>query len=156
MVKEHLYTATVTWTGNQGDGTSGYKAFTRDYDIICAGKPIVKGSADPGYLGDATRHNPEDMLLAALSACHMLWYLHLCTVSKVVVTAYEDAAEGKMLTNPDGSGEFTNVTLKPRITITSDSDAAIAASLHDKANAMCFIARSVNFAVEHAAEITAL
>jgi len=156
MVKEHLYTATVTWTGNQGDGTSDYKAFTRDYDIICAGKPIVKGSADPGYLGDVTRHNPEDMLLAALSACHMLWYLHLCTVSKVVVTAYEDAAEGKMLTNPDGSGEFTNVTLKPRITITSDSDAAIAASLHDKANAMCFIARSVNFAVEHAAEITAL
>ena len=156
MVKEHLYTATVTWTGNQGDGTSDYKAFTRDYDIICAGKPIVKGSADPGYLGDDTRHNPEDMLLAALSACHMLWYLHLCTVSKVVVTAYEDAAEGKMLTNPDGSGEFTSVTLKPRITITSDSDAAIADSLHGKANAMCFIARSVNFPIKHEAEIISL
>jgi len=156
MAKEHLYTATVTWTGNQGDGTSDYKAFTRDYDIICAGKPIVKGSADPGYLGDATRHNPEDMLLAALSACHMLWYLHLCTVSKVVVTAYQDAVEGKMLTNQDGSGEFTSVTLKPRITITSDSDAAIADSLHDKANAMCFIARSVNFPVQHESEITSL
>ena len=156
MAKEHLYTATVTWTGNQGDGTSDYKAFTRDYDIICAGKPIVKGSADPGYLGDATRHKPEDMLLAALSACHMLWYLHLCTVSKVVVTAYQDAVEGKMLTNQDGSGEFTSVTLKPRITITSDSDAAIADSLHDKANAMCFIARSVNFPVQHESEITSL
>ena len=156
MAKEHLYTATVTWTGNQGDGTSDYKAFTRDYDIICAGKPIVKGSADPGYLGDASRHNPEDMLLAALSACHMLWYLHLCTVSKVVVTAYQDAVEGKMLTNQDGSGEFTSVTLKPRITITSDSDAAIADSLHDKANAMCFIARSVNFPVQHESEITSL
>ena len=156
MAKEHLYKATVTWTGNQGDGTSDYKAFTRDYDIICAGKPIVKGSADPGYLGDATRHNPEDMLLAALSAGHMLWYLHLCTVSKVVGTAYQDAVEGKMLTNPDGSGEFTSVTLKPRITITSDSDAAIADSLHDKANAMCFIARSVNFPVQHESEITSL
>jgi organic hydroperoxide reductase OsmC/OhrA len=156
MAKEHLYTATVTWTGNQGDGTSDYKAFTRDYDIICAGKPIVKGSADPGYLGDATRYNPEDMLLAALSACHMLWYLHLCTVSKVVVTAYQDAVEGTMLTNQDGSGEFTSVTLKPRITITSDSDAAIADSLHDKANAMCFIARSVNFPVQHESEITSL
>tara|TARA_A100001037_G_scaffold304944_1_gene343404 strand:- start:5758 stop:6228 length:471 start_codon:yes stop_codon:yes gene_type:complete len=154
MAKEHRYTATVTWTGNQGGGTTDYKAYTRDYDIGCAGKPLIQGSADPGYLGDAGRHNPEDMLLASLSACHMLWYLHLCATNKVVVTAYEDAAEGVMQTNPDGSGEFKRVTLKPRITITPDSDAATAESLHEKANAMCFIARSVNFPVEHAAEIT--
>lgn len=153
MAKEHTYTATVTWTGNQGDGTTNYKAYTRDYDIACAGKPVIQGSADPGYLGDAGRHNPEDLLLASLSACHMLWYLHLCATSKVVVTDYEDAAEGLMQTNPDGSGEFKRVTLKPRITITSDSDAAVAESLHEKANAMCFIARSVNFPVDHAAEI---
>ncbi len=154
MAKEHRYTATVTWTGNQGGGTTDYKAYTRDYDIGCAGKPLIQGSADPGYLGDAGRHNPEDMLLASLSACHMLWYLHLCATNKVVVTAYEDAAEGVMQTNPDGSGEFKRVTLKPRITITPDSDAATAESLHEKANAMCFIARSVNFPVEHAAEIS--
>ena len=154
MAKEHRYTATVTWTGNQGGGTTDYKAYTRDYDIGCAGKPLIQGSADPGYLGDAGRHNPEDMLLASLSACHMLWYLHLCATNKVVVTAYEDAAEGVMQTNPDGSGEFKRVTLKPRITITPDSDATTAESLHEKANAMCFIARSVNFPVEHAAEIT--
>ncbi len=154
MAKEHRYTATVTWTGNQGGGTTDYKAYTRDYDIGCAGKPLIQGSADPGYLGDAGRHNPEDMLLASLSACHMLWYLHLCATNKVVVTAYEDAAEGVMQTNPDGSGEFKRVTLKPRITITPDSDAATAESLHEKANAMCFIARSVNFPIEHAAEIT--
>ena len=154
MAKEHRYTATVTWTGNQGGGTTDYKAYTRDYDIGCAGKPLIQGSADPGYLGDAGRHNPEDMLLASLSACHMLWYLHLCATNKVVVTAYEDAAEGVMQTNPDGSGEFKRVTLKPRITITPDSDATTAESLHEKANAMCFIARSVNFPVEHAAEIS--
>ena len=115
---------------------------------------MIKGSADPGYMGDAACHNPEDMLLAALSACHMLWYLHLCAVSKVVVTAYEDTAEGAMQTNPDGSGEFTSVTLKPRITVTPESDLVKAESLHEKANAMCFIARSVNFPVEHDAEIT--
>ena len=153
MAKEHAYTATVRWTGNRGDGTTDYKAYTRDYDIVCAGKPVIQGSADPGYLGDAARHNPEDMLLAALSACHMLWYLHLCAVSKVVITAYEDAAEGMMETNPDGSGAFASVTLKPRITITAESDAATAEALHEKASAMCFIARSVNFPVAHEAEI---
>ena len=154
MAKEHTYSATVTWTGNRGEGTTNYKAYTRHYDIACDGKPVIKGSADPGYMGDAACHNPEDMLLAALSACHMLWYLHLCAVSKVVVTAYEDTAEGAMQTNPDGSGEFTSVTLKPRITVTPESDLAKAESLHKKANAMCFIARSVNFPVEHDAEIT--
>ena len=154
MAKEHTYSATVTWTGNRGEGTTDYRAYTRHYDIACNGKPVIKGSADPGYMGDAACHNPEDMLLAALSACHMLWYLHLCTVSKVVVTAYEDTAEGAMQTNPDGSGEFTNVTLKPRITVTPESDLAKAESLHERANAMCFIARSVNFPVEHEAEIT--
>ena len=153
MAKEHAYTATVTWTGNQGAGTTNYKAYTRDYDIICDGKPVIKGSADPGYLGDAARHNPEDMLLASLSACHMLWYLHLCTVSKVVVTEYKDRAEGAMETSPDGSGAFTGATLKPRITITPESDAAMAEALHEKANAMCFIARSVNFPIVHEAEI---
>lgn len=154
MAKEHTYSATVTWTGNRGEGTTNYKAYTRHYDIACDGKPVIKGSADPGYMGDAACHNPEDMLLAALSACHMLWYLHLCAVSKVVVTSYEDTAEGAMQTNPDGSGEFTSVTLKPRITVTPESDLAKAESLHEKANAMCFIARSVNFPIEHDAEIT--
>ena len=153
MAKEHAYTATVRWMGNQGEGTTNYKAYTRDYDIICDGKPVIKGSADPGYLGNAARHNPEDMLLASLSACHMLWYLHLCAVSKVVVTHYEDLAEGVMETNPDGSGAFTSATLKPRITITRESDAAMAEALHEKANAMCFIAQSVNFPIAHEAEI---
>ena len=108
MTQEHTYSATVTWTGNRGDGTAGYKAYTRDHDIACPGKPVIRGSADPAYRGDAARHNPEDMLVAALSACHMLWYLHLCSAAGVVVTAYEDAAEGVMQTHPpEGAGEFT-------------------------------------------------
>ena len=152
MAKEHTYNVTLTWTGDQGEGTSDYKAYTRDYDIACEGKPVLKGSADPNYFGDSARHNPEDMLVASLSACHMLWYLHLCAVSKVVVTAYEDHAEGVMAVNPDGSGQFTSVTLKPRITITAESDAVTAEALHQKANAMCFVAKSVNFPVGHEAE----
>lgn len=153
MAKEHTYEAVVTWTGNRGRGTADYKTYTRDYEIICADKPRIKGSADPAYLGDAGRHNPEDLLVAALSACHMLWYLHLCAASKVVVTAYEDAAEGVMRTSPDGSGEFTGVSLKPRVTISAGSDPETAETLHEKAHAMCFIARSVNFPVSHLAEI---
>ena len=153
MAREHTYTATVTWTGNQGAGTTDVKAYARRYDVACDGKPTIEGSADPAYMGDASRHNPEDMLLASLSACHMLWYLHLCAVRKVVVRTYEDTARGTMRVNPDGSGEFVGVTLKPRVTIAPDSDLALAESLHEKANAMCFVARSVSFPVEHDAAI---
>ncbi len=152
MNRRHTYEIRVAWTGNLGKGSSAYKDYARNYDIVCNGKPVIKGSADPGYLGDATRHNPEDMLMASLSACHMLWKLHLCTMSKVVVTAYEDHAEGVMELNPDGSGQFVRVTLRPRVTITAESDAAAAERLHERANAMCFIARSVNFPIIHEPE----
>ena len=154
MAREHNYSATVTWTGNTGQGTAGYKSYTRDHDIACPGKPTIRGSADPAYRGDAGRHNPEDMLVAALSACHMLWYLHLCSAAGVVVTAYEDSADGVMQTHPPGGeGEFTRVTLRPRVTITPESDAETAARLHAEANANCFVARSVNFPVHHEPEI---
>ena len=153
MANEHRYTATVTWTGNLGEGTRTYKGYARHYDIMCPGKPAVVGSADPAYLGDSERHNPEDLLVAALSACHMLWYLHLCAVNRIAVIAYRDTAEGVMRANSDGSGEFEKVTLKPRVKIAGDSCAETAMSLHQRANAMCFIARSVNFQVEHIPEI---
>ncbi len=149
MKREHIYAATVNWTGNTGKGTSAYGAYSRDHEIICAGKPGIPGSADPTYRGDATRHNPEDFLIAALSACHMLWYLHLCAVNKVVVTAYEDAAVGSMRTHADGAGEFVRVTLRPRVTIAAGSDPEVAMRLHREAGANCFIARSVNFPVDH-------
>ena len=154
MTKEHTYSTTVTWTGNKGEGTIDYKDYTRHYDIECEGKPVIRGSADLGYMADAACHSPKDMLLAALSACHMLWYLHLCAISRVIVTAYKDISEGVMQINPDGSGNFKNVTLKPRITIAPTSDLALAERLHEEANAMCFIARSVNFSIKHDVVIT--
>ena len=148
-VSEHIYSTVLTWTGNRGQGTSAYDAYARDYEVACAGKAAIPGSADPHYKGDAERHNPEEMLVAALSACHMLWYLHLCAVNGVVVTAYEDAADGQIQTRADGSGEFRQVTLRPRVTISASSDPEEATRLHKEANAMCFIARSVNFPVHH-------
>ena len=150
----HVYTTRLTWTGNQGEGTSGYKAYTRDYEVACEGKAVIRGSSDPNYLGDASRHNPEDLLLSALSACHMLWYLHMCAVNRVVVTAYEDNPEGIMEMARDGTGQFTEVTLRPRVTISAGSDAAKAGQLHERAGALCNIARSVNFPVGHEASIT--
>ena len=153
MASDHTFTATVTWTGNLGEGTRAYKGYARHYDITCPGKPTVLGSAHPAYLGESERHNPEDLLVAALSACHMLWYLHLCAVHKIAVIAYRDTAEGVMRANPDGSGEFKKVTLRPRVTIAGESCAETAMSLHQRANAMCFIARSVNFPVEHRPDI---
>ena len=149
MKREHTYTTTITWKGNKDKGTAAYNAYARDYEIACDGKATIRGSADPLYMGDAKRHNPEEMLVAALSACHMLWYLHLCAASGIVVEAYEDSAEGLMLTRPDGSGEFSQVTLRPRVAVSAKSDAAEAMRLHTKANEMCYIARSVNFPVHH-------
>ncbi|MCY3604336.1 MAG: OsmC family protein [Gammaproteobacteria bacterium] len=155
MKREHTYTTTITWKGNKGAGTVAYDAYARDYEIACDGKATIRGSADPLYMGDAKHHNPEEMLLAALSACHMLWYLHLCAASDVVVEAYEDSADGLMQTSPDGSGEFSQVTLRPRVTISAKSDAGEAMRLHTKANEMCYIARSVNFPVHHEPDIVA-
>jgi len=150
-----VYATRLTWTGNRGEGTSGYKAYTRDYDIAFHGKAVIRGSSDPNYFGDATRHNPEDLLLAALSACHMLWYLHLCAVNRVVVTEYEDRAEGVMEMSRDGSGQFSEVTLRPRVMIAPGSDADRAERLHERAGALCNIARSVNFPVKHEAAVVA-
>ena len=153
--REHTYSTVLTWMGNKGQGTSAYDAYARDYEVAGAGKTTIRGSADSRYMGDAERHNPEEMLVAALSACHMLWYLHLCAVNGVVVTAYEDAADGQVQTHADGTGEFRQVTLRPRVTISASSDPDEATRLHKEANAMCFIARSVNFPVQHRPEIEA-
>ncbi|MCW2237265.1 OsmC family protein [Azospirillum canadense] len=145
---DHRYSATVTWTGNQGSGTSGYKAYSRDHDIAIPGKPVIAGSSDPAFRGDATRHNPEDLLVASLSACHMLWYLHLCAVNGVAVTAYRDDASGTMTEGDGHPGRFTEVTLRPHVTIAAGSDHAKAESLHHAAHEQCFVANSMNFPVK--------
>lgn len=148
-LSEHHYRVDVVWTGNRGEGTSSYRSYDRDHDVTAAGVPMITGSADPTFHGNAARWNPEQLLLAALSQCHMLSYLHMAVKNGVVVTAYEDAAEGTMRLNPDGSGQFVTVTLKPRVTVEGATSKHTAQSIHQDAAAACFIARSVNFPVRH-------
>ena len=146
---EHRYAVTVRWTGNRGEGTSTYRGYSRDHDVDIPGLPTLKGSADPTFHGDRTRYNPEQLLLTALSQCHMLSFLHMAVKHGVVVTAYEDRAEGLMRTNRDGSGQFESVTLRPQVTVAAAVDTALMERLHEEANNVCFIARSVNFPVLH-------
>ena len=152
MQKEHRYRIATAWTGNLGTGTSSYRAYGRDHEISSENKYAqLLGSSDRHFRGDASRYNPEELFVAALSACHMLAYLHLCADRGIVVTDYRDDAEGEMAEHPDGSGEFKRAILRPLVTITDASRAAEADALHARAQELCFIARSVNFTVEHQA-----
>lgn len=150
--RRHEYRTRLVWSGAAQGPTLDYKSFSREYVIKIAGKAPLKGSSDPTFRGDPALHNPEEMLVAALSACHMLWYLHLCAVNGIAVHGYEDTAEGVMVDTP-GSGHFTEVTLRPVVTVAKGADVALAESLHVKAHAECFIANSVNFPVRHDAQI---
>lgn len=152
--KQHTYRVNVVWTGNEGSGTANYRAYSRNHEISAAGKTPVLGSADPSFRGDPARWNPEELLLASLSACHKLWYLGLCAAAGVTVVAYRDEAEGAMLEESSGAGQFSSVTLRPRVEITADSDRQTALDLHHKAHDMCFIARSMNFPVNNEPEIS--
>jgi organic hydroperoxide reductase OsmC/OhrA len=148
MEREHHYEAVVTWSGNRGTGTSGYRDYGRDHVVTAVGPPPIEASADPAFRGDPARWNPEQLLVASLSQCHLLWYLHLCAVAGVVVTAYVDRPRGTMLDTGDG-GRFTEVVLRPEVTVTSPAMVEKASALHADAHRSCFIARSVNFPVRH-------
>ena len=150
----HRYEISVTWTGNRGTGTSGYRDYGRDHDVTAAGLAPIAASSDPAFRGDPGRWNPELELTAALSQCHMLWYLHLAATSGVVVTAYADDARGTMAETADGGGRFTEVVLRPRVTVASADMIEAAAGLHRVAQARCFIANSVNFPVRHESTVT--
>jgi len=152
-MKQHNYAVRIDWTGNDGSGTANYRSYRRDHTIAAGGKPPIPGSSDPAFRGDPNRYNPEELLVASLSACHMLWYLHLCAVNGVSVLEYSDAASGIMRENADGSGEFIRVVLKPVVKIAEGGSREKARELHDQAHHLCFIARSVNFPVELAPEI---
>lgn len=145
--REHRYALQLEWTGNLGTGTSGYRTYSRAHEIGAAGKPTILGSADPVFRGEATRYNPEELLVAALCACHMLSYLHLCADAGVVVLGYRDAPVGLMVQDSSGAGRFREVVLHPVVRLAAGSDAAKASALHEKAHALCFIASSVNFPV---------
>ena len=150
----HTYTARVSWTGNRGVGTANRRAYRRDTETTSGAKPSLLGSADPAFRGDSARWNPEELLVVSLSQCHMLWYLDLAARAGVVVVAYVDDPVGTMAEQADGAGQFTAVTLHPTVTITDPAARDTAAALHADANALCFIARSVNFPVEHQPTIT--
>ena len=145
--KEHLYQISLQWTGNNGQGTSNYKAYNRSYEIEVQGKPKILGSSDPAFRGDKTKYNPEELLVASISSCHMLWYLHLCADAGIVVIEYCDRPTGKMSETEDGAGRFTEVILRPEIVITAESNLEKAKQLHHKAHELCFIANSVNFPI---------
>lgn len=153
MAKQHDFPAKIIWTGNLGTGTSSYKAYDRTWDMTLEGKPVVHCSNDPMLGGDPSRYNPEDLLISALSSCHMLWYLHLCSQAGITVLAYEDNPLGIGESEPSGAGRFLSAVLRPRIQISADSDTEKARSLHDEIHAYCFIARSVNFPVTYEPEI---
>src|SRR5438094_5404944 len=155
MPKTHDYQITTEWTGNLGSGTADYRAYSRNHQISAAEKTApIHGSSDPHFRGDGARYNPEELLVASLSTCHMLWVLHLCSDAGIVITAYADDATGVMVEDEDGSGQFSRGLLRPRMTITDGSRVEEARGIHATANQLCFIARSVNFTVEHEPVVT--
>lgn len=143
----HTYEVAVEWVGNRGTGTTNYRAYGRDHVISAGEKPTIYGSSDAAFRGDAARWNPEDLLVSAVSACHQLWYLHLCAVSGIVVISYRDEAEGVMVEDADGAGRFTGVTLRPLVSVRQGDDLVLAERLHHQAHAKCALANSVNFPV---------
>lgn len=156
-MKKHAYEVSVSWVGNLGEGTSSYTTYSRDFAVEVPGKPILAGSADPAFRGDPQRWNPEDMLVASLSACHKLWYLHLCAVNNVKVLEYVDQAQGSMVEGSgDRKGHFVSVVLRPRIAVSTESDKELAMRLHEEAHHECFIANSVNFPVTCEPTITSV
>jgi organic hydroperoxide reductase OsmC/OhrA len=144
--RQHDYRISVRWTGNLGTGTSAYTAYSRNHEIESANKPPIAASSDPSFRGDRSRYNPEELLVASLSSCHMLWFLHLCAVAGVVVSDYEDHASGIMEEQSNGSGHFVEVVLHPKVTLIS-GDPMLCSGLHERAHEFCFIANSVNFPV---------
>lgn len=149
MQKNHFYSLKLQWTGNSGTGTSDYRAYERSHSILVDGKQPILASSDPAFRGDATKHNPEELLLASISSCHMLWFLHLCADAKIVVLDYVDSPEGIMHESGEAGGKFVEVTLKPEVSVTHAADLEKLDEIHTRAHAMCFIANSVNFPVKH-------
>jgi organic hydroperoxide reductase OsmC/OhrA len=153
MANTHHYQAKVVWSGAAQGPTETYEGYSREYLVEIEGKPSLKGSADPTFRGDPKIHNPEDLLVASLSACHMLTYLALCARGGIKVKSYEDRATGTM-TFKDGKMGFTEVVLSPKVTLEAGSDLEKAKNLHEKAHDQCFIANSVNFPVRHEARVS--
>lgn len=147
--KEHQYQLTITWTGNTGSGTFDYRSYERAHTIKADNKPVIQASSDTAFRGDSTKYNPEELLLASISSCHMLWFLHLCAQHEIVVIDYTDKPTGVMVENPDGSGHFKEVVLHPVVKVSEAGMIDKTVDLHKKAHQLCFIANSLNFPVKH-------
>jgi organic hydroperoxide reductase OsmC/OhrA len=155
-MRQHRYEVTNRWTGNLGTGTSNYRAYSRNHELSTPAKSLpILGSSDPLFRGDTSRFNPEELLVSALSACHMLWALHYCADAGIVIIDYVDEASGQMVERPDGSGEFTRVLLRPRMTITDPLRVEEAVAIHGRVHEVCAISRSVNFTVDCEPAVTA-
>lgn len=152
VVVQHHYETTLTWSDPAG--TASYRTYPREHEVVAPGRPVLVGSADKPFRGDPTRWNPELLLLAALSECHLLSYLSFCARAGVVVTAYADRAGGTMRQEGMG-GRFTEVVLRPQVTVADPSMVPEAESLHGPAHAACFIAASVSFPVRHEPKVVA-
>ncbi len=149
-MKQHDYQISLEWTGNKGSGTFDYRSYSRNHTILGTNKSIeILGSSDPSFRGDKDRYNPEELFLSSIASCHMLWYLHLCSVNDIIVLEYTDTPKGNLMEKEDGSGAFSEVVLLPTVTISPSSDVTIANQLHQQAHAMCFIANSCNFPIRH-------
>jgi organic hydroperoxide reductase OsmC/OhrA len=145
MTRSHHYEVTVNWTGE----TRSYRSYERAHEVTADGKAPIAGSSDPAFRGDPARWNPEELLVASLAQCHMLWFLHLCSADGVVVTGYTDTPAGTMIETADGGGEFSEVVLRPRVELADPTQAGLLPGIHERAHKLCFIARSVNFPVRH-------
>lgn len=154
MERDHYYTARLRWTGNLGSGTSDYESYSRDHEIKLTDDIVIPGSSDPAFRGDPKRANPEQFLVGAVASCHMLWFLHLCSVKGIIVLSYDDQPDGIMRETASGAGQFEAIALKPRVTLQDLADEERAAKLHHQAHDYCFIANSVNFKITVTPEFT--
>lgn len=148
-MKAHHYELLINWTGNTGSGTRTLRSYSRNHDVAAVGLDAIAASSDPAFRGDPSRWNPEQLFLASIAQCHMLWYLGMAAEAGIVVTAYEDRPAGCMIEEANGAGQFESITLRPLVTITPDSDIALAKGLHDRVGEYCFIARSIKTPIHH-------
>ena len=162
MSDAHAFETHLRWPADPAQALPPAPAFSRNSVLSAPGKKEVAGSAPAVFGGDAARYNPEELLLMALSECHMLTYLAVAAKRNLSILAYEDRATGTLglgtngiKSGPLGKMSMQQVTLRPRVTVAKGTDLAEALAIHERAHANCFIANSVNFPVRHEAQIVA-
>jgi organic hydroperoxide reductase OsmC/OhrA len=145
--KQHRYSARVTWTGNLGQGTSSYRAYSRNHEIAAAGKPVLPARPIRRFAAIPRATTPRN---SSSSRCPRVTCSGICICAreaKISVIEYVDEASGAMAETARWGGRFTEVTLRPQVVIAPGGDLARAEELHEGAHHLCFIANSVNFPV---------